>query len=78
MSGGEKHILTIARTMMVNPEVLLLDELSEGLAPLVVEMLEEQLASLKAPIGKHARSAVGMAELPFNISVEIEMIAEVA
>ena len=71
-------MLTIARTMMVNPEVLLLDEPSEGLAPLVVEMLEEQLASLKAPIGKHARSAVVMAELPYNISVEIEMIAEVA
>ena len=48
MSGGEQHMLTIARTLMVNPEVLLLDEPSEGLAPLVVEMLEEQLASLKA------------------------------
>ena len=41
-------MLTIARTLMGNPEILLLDEPSEGLAPLVVEMLEEQLRRLKA------------------------------
>ena len=41
-------MLTIARTLMGSPEVLLLDEPSEGLAPLVVEMLEEQLRRLKA------------------------------
>ena len=48
LSGGEQQMLTIARTLMGNPEVLLLDEPSEGLAPLVVEMLEEQLRGLKA------------------------------
>ena len=48
LSGGEQQMLTIARTLMGNPEVLLLDEPSEGLAPLVVEMLEEQLRRLKA------------------------------
>jgi branched-chain amino acid transport system ATP-binding protein len=41
-------MLTIARTLMGSPEVLLLDGSSEGLAPLVVEMLEEQLRRLKA------------------------------
>jgi branched-chain amino acid transport system ATP-binding protein len=48
LSGGEQQMLTIARTLMGSPEVLLLDEPSEGLAPLVVDMLEEQLARLKA------------------------------
>jgi len=48
LSGGEQQMLTIARTLMGNPEILLLDEPSEGLAPLVVEMLEEQLVRLKA------------------------------
>jgi len=41
-------MLTIARTLMGDPEILLLDEPSEGLAPLVVETLREQLALLKA------------------------------
>jgi branched-chain amino acid transport system ATP-binding protein len=41
-------MLTIARTLMGNPEILLLDEPSEGLAPLVVETLRHQLARLKA------------------------------
>jgi branched-chain amino acid transport system ATP-binding protein len=48
LSGGEQQMLTIARTLMGSPEVLLLDEPSEGLAPIVVAMLEEQLRRLKA------------------------------
>jgi len=47
LSGGEQQMLTIARTLMGNPEVLLLDEPSEGLAPLVVETLRQQLGRLK-------------------------------
>ena len=41
-------MLTIARTLMGSPQVLLLDEPFEGLAPLVVDMLVEQLGRLKA------------------------------
>ena len=47
LSGGEQQMLTIARTLMGNPELLLLDEPSEGLAPLVVDHLQEQIERLK-------------------------------
>lgn len=47
LSGGEQQMLTVARTLMGNPRVLLLDEPSEGLAPVIVRALGDQIAALK-------------------------------
>jgi branched-chain amino acid transport system ATP-binding protein len=47
MSGGEQQMLTIARTLMGNPRLLLLDEPSEGLAPKIVEEMAETIRRLK-------------------------------
>ncbi len=48
MSGGEQQMLTVARTLMGNPRLVLLDEPSEGVAPLIVEKMAEVIVELKA------------------------------
>ncbi len=53
MSGGEQQMLTIARSLMGNPRFLLLDEPSEGLAPVIIE-------SIIAAVGELKRRGVGM------------------
>lgn len=47
MSGGEQQMLTIARTLMGNPLAILLDEPSEGIAPIIVDQMIDMIAELK-------------------------------
>lgn len=48
MSGGEQQMLTIARTLMGNPNCILLDEPSEGVAPVIVDQMAEAIRELKS------------------------------
>ena len=47
MSGGEQQMLAIARTLMGNPDAVLLDEPSEGLSPLIVEQMGQAIVEMK-------------------------------
>jgi len=47
ISGGEQQMLTIARTLMGNPEIILMDEPSEGLAPVILDQLAETIQNIK-------------------------------
>ena len=72
LSGGEQQMLTIARTLMGNPEVLLLDEPSEGLAPIIVKELEKLVMKIKGEttillVEQNARFAIELSERGYII-----------
>lgn len=48
MSGGEQQMLTVARTLMGNPQLVLLDEPSEGVAPLIVQAMSAAISAMKS------------------------------
>ncbi len=47
MSGGEQQMLTVARTLMGNPQLVLMDEPSEGVAPVIVEQMAQSILTMK-------------------------------
>jgi branched-chain amino acid transport system ATP-binding protein len=66
LSGGEQSMLSIARALMMNPRLLVMDEPTEGLAPLVVRQLAETIATLKA-----ARQSILLVEQNIGFALEI-------
>jgi branched-chain amino acid transport system ATP-binding protein len=68
MSGGEQQMLSIARTLMGNPRLVLLDEPSEGLAPVIVQQMADAILALKREgvtvllAEQNLRFAVGVAD----------------
>jgi branched-chain amino acid transport system ATP-binding protein len=65
ISGGEQQMLAIARALMTNPDLLIMDEPSEGLAPMIIEQIAEIICQLK---GKHT---VFLAEQNLNMALSV-------
>ena len=66
LSGGEQQMLSIARALMLNPDIMLLDEPSEGLAPMIV-------AEIVAILKRVAREGMAILLVEQNLSVALEM-----
>ena len=66
LSGGEQQMLTVARTLMGNPDLILVDEPTEGLAPLIVKDVLEMLAAVR-----NSGVTVLMVEQNFKASIKV-------
>ena len=75
MSGGEQQMLAIGRALMANPKLLLLDEPSLGLAPMVVDRIFDILGTLRKDgltillVEQHADEALQLADYGYIMSV---------
>ncbi len=67
LSGGEQQMLAVARGLMLKPKLLMLDEPSSGLAPIIVEQMYEKLAEV------HAQSSMTMIVVEQNVPVALSL-----
>lgn len=72
LSGGEQSMLSIARALMMNPQLLVMDEPTEGLAPLVVRQVGEIIAMLKAE-----RQSILLVEQNIGFALELADVVNV-
>ena len=65
LSGGEQQMLAVGRALMTNPDLLIMDEPSEGLAPLIIKQIGEVITRLKGQL------TVFLVEQNFNMALSV-------